>query len=501
MGLKYDALMERLREVHNIRMATAVLGWDQQTQMPPGGSTARAHQLATLSRIQHELFTDAETGQLLDDAAAELQDMDYGSDEVSMVRVVTEDYEDATKLPAEFVTEVTRETTLAHEVWVKARQDDDFAYFLPTLEKMVGYARQAAEYLGYEEHPYDALLGQYERGMTTDQVKEIFDTHKPGLIELIAAIAENADRADDAPVRQHFPQDKQLEFALDMVKHYGFNFDRGVQAVSVHPFCTSFSKHDVRITTRFEDNFLNPALFGMMHEAGHAMYEQGVGESLAGTPLESGTSLGVHESQSRMWENIIGRSYEFWTWAFPQAQAAFPDQLGSIDLDTFYRAINTVKPSLIRVEADEATYNLHIMIRFEIEVGLMTGEYQVADLPEIWNTKFEEYLGIVPPNDTLGVLQDVHWSSGLLGYFPTYALGNLLSSQYYNKMLADHPNIPNEIASGKFDTILMWLNENIHQHGRKFTGDELTRKVTGEGIQSRDYLQYLQTKFSSIYEL
>jgi carboxypeptidase Taq len=501
MAEKYQALLNHLREVTNVQNAAGVLDWDLQTQMPPGGAGARAAQLATLARIQHEMFTSDTTAQLLEAAANELNGADYDSDEASLVRVTQLDYEDEVKLPADFVAEESREQALAHEVWAKARQDDNFRSFQPTLEKIIELAIQRAEYMGYAEQPYDALLNRYERGITTSQVKQIFDTHKPALVALIAAISKNADRVNDSVLHQPFDIDKQREFALDVVKRYGFDFNRGRQDIAVHPFATHFSKNDVRITTRFLPDFLNPALFGMMHEAGHGMYEQGVGASLDGTPLGGGTSLGVHESQSRMWENIVGRSKPFWNWALPKLKAIFPDQLGNVNLDTFYKAINIVKPSYIRVEADESTYNLHIMLRFELESELIAGKVKAADLPEEWNDRFETFLGITPPSDKLGVLQDIHWSAGLIGYFPTYALGNLLSAQYYNKAVQDNPAIPDDIASGKFDTLLTWLNKNIHQHGRKFTADELTRRITGESIQSRDYIAYLQAKFGEIYDI
>jgi carboxypeptidase Taq len=501
MTEKYQQLVAHLGDIHNLNMATAILQWDQQTQMPPGGAEARANQMATLTRIAHEMFTDDQTARLLEEAAHELDGAAYDSTEASMIRVVKQDYEEATKLPADFVAEFTRVTVLAHEVWAKARADNDFKSFQPTLERIYELARQQADYLGYTEHPYDALLDQYERGITTAEVKRIFDEHKPQLVELIAAIGRNANKVGDAVLHQDFDVDQQREFALEVVRTYGFDFERGRQDVAVHPFCTHFSRDDVRITTRFYPDFLNPALFGMMHEAGHGLYEMGSDPSLEGTPLAGGTSLGVHESQSRMWENIVGRSRAFWSWALPRLQAAFPAQLGGVDLDTFYRAINKVERTFIRVEADEATYNLHIMLRFEIEAEVLAGQIEVGDLPKIWNERFEAYLGIVPPTDTLGVLQDVHWSAGLIGYFPTYALGNLLSAQYYKKAIEQHPSIPDEIAEGKFDTLLNWLVENIHWHGRKYTSDELTRRITGESIQSRDYIQYLQTKFGAIYGL
>lgn len=501
MGEKYEALKAHLAESRNVNQAAAVLHWDQQTHMPPGGASARAAQLGTLSRIAHEMFANDTTARLLEEAGKEVEGMDYDADEASLIRVVRQDYDDAIKLPSSLVAEIARATALAHEVWAQARQNDNFRAFQPALEQVMDLTLKVAECLGYGDHPYDPLINQYERGITTARVKEIFDEHKPALIKLIAAIKANADKVSDAVLHQPFDVEKQRAFGMDIVKKYGYDFNRGRQDVAVHPFCTSFSRDDVRITTRFNPNWLNPALFGTMHEAGHAMYEQGVAPSLEGTPLGNGTTLGVHESQSRMWENIVGRSKPFWSWALPKLQAVFPDQLGNVSLDTFYKAINKSAPSYIRVEADEATYNLHIMLRFEIETEVMAGKIRIADLPEEWNDRFETFFGITPPSDTLGVLQDVHWSSGLVGYFPTYALGNLLSAQYYAKALQDRPRIADDIANGQFDSLRTWLNENIHRHGRKFASDELTRRVTGEPIQSRDYIKYLETKFSEVYDL
>ncbi len=501
MGEKFQALQAHLAEIHNLQMASRILSWDHQTQMPPGGAQARAAQQATLSRLSHALFTADTTARLLEDAAREVEGMPYDSDEASLIRVVRQDYEDDIKLPTELVAEMTRVTALAHEAWAKARVENDFRAFQPALEHIIDLTIQVAEHRGYKDHPYDALIGVYERGITTERVAEIFNEHKPGLVKLIADVKTHADRVSDAVLHQTFDIERQKDFGLKMVQAYGYDMTRGRQDPAVHPFETSFTRDDVRITTRFNHDWLNPALFGTMHEAGHAMYEQGVAPELDGTMLGGGTSLGIHESQSRMWENIVGRSRPFWSWALPQLQAVFPEQLGKVDLDTFYRAINHVGSSFIRVEADEATYNLHIMLRFEIETALVSGKLKPGDLPEEWNDRFEASFGIAPPTDTLGVLQDVHWSSGLIGYFPTYALGNLLSAQFYNRAVQDRPNIPGDIASGRFDSLRTWLNENIHRHGRKYTSDELTRRVTGEGIQSRDYLAYLQKKFTEVYGL
>jgi carboxypeptidase Taq len=497
----YDALARRLRDVQAVRSASALLGWDQQVLMPGGGARARAHTLSVLARMSHELFTADETGRLLDAAALEVADLPYDSDEASLVRVMQADYTLATKLPSQFVAEQTALTSAAHEIWAHARAASDFSQFQPTLEKIIDMKRREADYLSYAEHPYDAMIDQYERGATAASVKAIFDAHKPDLIALIGQVRANADRVDASLLHRHYPKAAQEAFARGIVGAMGFDFTRGRQDVSVHPFCISFSNGDVRITTRYSEDFLNPALFGMIHETGHAMYEQGSPDALDDLPLGGGTSLGVHESQSRMWENIVGRSYGFWSWAYPQAQAAFPDALADVSLDQFYRAVNAVGSSFIRVEADEATYNLHIMLRFELEMDLITGAVQVADLPRAWNERFEAMFGIVPPNDAQGVLQDVHWSSGLFGYFATYALGNMLAAQYYNEALKAHPAIPDEIGRGEFGTLLGWLRTNIHQHARKFTSAELTQRITGGAIASQPYTDYLRAKYTPIYGL
>ena len=501
MGEKYQQLASHLAEIRNINRALAVLGWDQQVNMPPGGAKARAAQIGTLSRIEHEMFTSDETARLLEDAAKEIDGADYDSIEASMIRVVRQDVNERTCLPTELVTKMAETEVIAHGTWAAARANNDFASFAPVLEQILDLKREAAEHQGYADHPYDALLNEYERGITAKRVKEIFDAHKPDLVALIAAIRERGAKVDDTMLHQPLDVDKQRAFGETMVKAYGYDFNNGRQDLAVHPFCITFGQGDVRITTRYTKDFLNPGLFGTMHEAGHGMYEQGVAPALEGTLLSRGASLGVHESQSRMWENVVGRSRGFWGWAFPQLQATFPDEFGGANVDAFYKAINKVQPSFIRVEADEATYNLHIMLRFELEMEMVAGTVKVRDLPEEWNDRFEAFIGITPTSDTVGVLQDIHWSSGLMGYFPTYALGNLLAAQYYRKALQDHPNLPDEIAAGRFDTLLGWLRENIHQHGRKFTAEELTMRVTGEPIDCKYYMQYLYDKYTDIYEL
>jgi carboxypeptidase Taq len=497
----FDALKERLEEVKTLYQIESLLEWDMQTQMPSGGAKARARHLSVLSKLTHQLYTQPDTGAMIDSAATEVHGADYSSFEASLVRVAERDYEQAVKLPTELVTELARATTEAHESWVNARKNNDFKAFVPILERIFELKRRVADKYGYTDHPYDALLNEYEPGLTTKDVAGMFDTLRTDLVPLVKAISENTDRVSDEVLHRDYDEAKQRDFAEMVVARFGYDFARGRQDRAVHPFAISFSRNDVRITTRYHRDWLNPALFGTLHESGHAMYEQGVGEELEGTPLARGASLGVHESQSRLWENVIGRSRGFWTYFYPQLQAAFPDQLGSVPLDTFYRAINKVEPSFIRVEADEATYNLHIMVRFEIERELIAGTLKVADLRDVWNAKYQEYLGITPPTDALGVLQDVHWSMGLVGYFPTYSIGNLLSVQLYEKALETYPGIPDEIARGEFTSLLRWMRENIHVHGRKFLPQELITRVTGEPMQSRSYVRYLKTKYSEIYGL
>lgn len=496
-----ESLKARMREIHNLDRVAAVLGWDQQTQMPPGGAEARARQIGTVSKLSHELLTSDETGRLIQEAKKDIEGMDYASDDAALVRVAEYDYDQATKLPTDLVVAIQEATTLGHEVWVEARATNNFEHFRPTLEKIFDLTHQAVECLGYEEVPYDALLNQYEREMPTREVKRLFDELKKDLVPLVKAIAENQDAVDDEVLHRYYPIDKQREFGEKVVSAYGFDFKRGRQDLAVHPFCTHFSSNDVRITTRFDDHFINPALFGTMHESGHGMYEQGIAQNLDDTPLGGGTSLGLHESQSRLWENIVGRSRGLWNHFYPELQKTFPDTLKGVSVDSFYKAINKAQPSFIRVEADEVHYNLHIMVRFEIEQAVMNGELAIKDLPQAWNAKFEDYLGIVPPNDAEGVLQDVHWSSGLIGYFPTYSLGNFLSVQLYDKAVEAHPQIPDEIANGKFDTLLNWMRVNIHQHGSKFTPSELVKEVTGTEMQVAPFMRYLTEKYAAIYNL
>jgi carboxypeptidase Taq len=497
----FTTLRTRLAEIHDLGKATALLSWDQQTYMPRGAVGARAEQLATLSRISHALFTDDETGRLLDAAAAEVERLPSDSDEASLVRVAQRDYERSRKLPSDFVAELSRASTTARGAWQEARQKSDYALFQPHLEAIVALVRRQAEYLGYADHPYDALLDLYEPEMKTADVRRLFAELRDGLAPLVKAVAARPDAVDDSILRRGYDETTQIKAGERIIGAIGFDFEYGRQDFSAHPFCTSFAPTDVRITTRVSRDQLNEALFGTLHEMGHALYEQGVSPSLARTLLARGASLGMHESQSRMWENLVGRGRAFWKHFLPLLQETFPAQLGEVDVEQFYQAINRSQPSLIRVEADELTYNLHVMLRFELELALLEGKLSVSELPGAWNELMEQYLGLTPPNDALGVLQDVHWSGGMIGYFPTYTLGNVISAQLFEKARAELGDLDAQFAAGEFGTLLGWLRQNLHTHGRKFTPIELLQRIVGGGIQAGPYLGYLRAKFGELYRV
>jgi len=497
----YQALLEKVQEIHDLDKTLALLHWDRETNMPQAGMAVRIQQTTTLSRLIHTMSTSDEMGEAIEAAAAELDGVAYDSNEASLIRYLRRSYEDACKLPSEFVARVSEVSGQARDAWVQARANDDFASFEPWLAQVIELCQEMAELYGYEDEKYDALLDKYEHGMKTAEVRAIFNAAKEELIPLRQAIAERGAAVADSLLHQPYPIDKQKEFAYYIAEAVGYDFGRGHLGTVVHPFATSFSRNDARITTRWYPDFLSPSLFGTLHECGHAMYEQGTHEDLARTPLARGTSMGIHESQSRMIENIVGRSRGFWQAHYPKLQSLFPDQLGRHTVEDFYRAINKAQPSFIRVEADELTYNFHIILRFELEQAMLNGDVAAADLPAAWNDKMKELLGVVPPNNTLGCLQDVHWSRPGFGYFPTYALGNLYAAQFYETAVSQDSAIAEEMADGKTDALLAWLRHNIHRHGRKFTAGELVQRVTGKPLSPRSFLGYVTAKFSDIYAL
>jgi carboxypeptidase Taq len=492
-------LKDRLATISDVNAARKALSWDRQTYMPEGGVAARAEQLATLSRLAHEMLVSEETGALLLGALEEPEPSSEGSD---LVRLARREYERATKLPKRLVEELARATALAQPAWERARARSDWATFEPHLQKILPLQRETAECLGYEDHPYDALLDLYEPGAKKARLQEIFDELKAELVPLIHEISTLSDGNRSRPLYGRFDEKKQEEFVQQVVSAFGYDWKRGRLDRVVYPFCISLGgPDDVRITTRFDPGCLSPALFATFHEAGHAMYEQGIDPAYSRTPFSGGTSMGVHESQSRLWENLVGRSRTFWSFYYPRLRETFPETLGDTDLETFYRAINEVEPSEIRVEADELTYNLHVLLRFELEVALLDGELSVSELPATWKAKMEEYLGVAPENDAAGALQDVHWSAGLFGYFPTYTIGNVLSAQLFKEATRARPSILDEMGGGEFGTLLGWLRKNIHRHGSRYDPDDLIERAIGRPLETAPYLRYLKYKFGELYRL
>jgi len=500
MNEKMAAFKAEMGEIWDLNMSASLLGWDQQTYMPRNGALERSEQLATLSKLAHMKSTSQEFGKALDELLVYARTIDPDSDDARLIRRAKIDFDKATRVPTEKVAEYARITTMAQEAWVQARTNSDFSIFRPHLERIVELRREYADYFKPYDHVYDPLLDDFEPGLKTAEVKEIFARLRPQQVELIKAIADRP-QMEDGFLHINYDDKKQWDFGVDVITRFGYDWNGGRQDRSAHPFTTSFGIGDVRITTRIIENMVTSALFSTMHEAGHGMYQQGFDKNMQRTILANGASLAVHESQSRMWENLVGRSRAFWRFFYPKLQDTFPTQLGNVSMENFYKAINKVEPSFVRVEADEATYNLHVMLRLELEIALMEGAIKVADLPEAWNAKMREYLGITPRNDAEGVLQDVHWSGGMIGYFPTYALGNLISVQLWDVINKDIPDLEAQIEQGQFGTLLGWLREKVHRHGSKFDPQELVQKITGSKIDPQPYVKYLRTKFTDIYGL
>lgn len=494
----YTRLRALLARVEDLTAAAAVLEWDQETYMPSGAAEARAHQVATLRRLAHEFFTADEVGTLLDSLAPGVADLDPDSTEAALVRVTRRDYDRATKIPADLVAALAKAVGRGKEAWREARETDTYATFAPHLERLVDLNRRKAEALGYEDQRYDALLDEYEPGMKTATVAAVFEDLRARLVPIVQAIAE-CEPPDDRFLHQPFDTQAQWDFGMGVLSDFGYDFNRGRQDLSAHPFTTSFSITDVRLTTRVNETFLPSALFGTLHECGHGLYEQGIDPRLDRTPLADGTSLGMHESQSRLWENLVGRSRPFWQHYYPSLRERFPAQLRGVSLDAFYRAINKVEPSLIRVEADEVTYNLHVMLRFELEQAMLDERVRIGDLPELWNDRMEDYLGVRPATDAEGVLQDIHWSLGTLGYFPTYALGNLMSVQLFDQARRDLPGLEAQLAAGSFGELLAWLRSHVHRWGRSLDAETLLGRITGNGLDADPWLAYIRNKYGALY--
>lgn len=496
----YEQLCDHHREIGLLNGVESLLSWDQQTKMPSAAGTHRAEQSSALAGMIHAKRTDPRIGEWLE----QLQDSPFtktGTESAETLTELKRDYDRSCKVPQKLVEALTHACAIGHQVWVDARKEDDFDKFAPQLEEIVKLTREKADAIGFEDCRYDALLDEYEPRAKTDEVRTVLSELGDELSVLVREIGESGQTAPSDILRREYPVYAQRRFSSDMAKRIGFDFDAGRIDETQHPFCTTLGPRDCRITTRYAENYFNSAFFGTLHEAGHGIYEQGLPNDQYGLPGGQAASLGIHESQSRLWENFVGRSHAFWTFAYPLAQREFPTALKDVASDEFFWAINDVRPSLIRVEADEATYNLHIIIRFELEQELIDGRLDVADLPSAWNERYQRYLGIQPDSAANGVLQDVHWSIGLFGYFATYSLGNLYAAQLFRQAQQDINGLDRQISEGEFDELKKWLQTNVHASGRRKPATQLVADICGEGLSSAPLLEYLRYKLSPLYSL
>ncbi len=497
----YHLLCDRAREATMLGAIQQLLEWDERTKMPPAGGAYRADQAAYLAGILHQKQTDPQIGDWLEQLSESPLAEDPHSDTGCVIWRLQRDYYKKTRLPKTLVEELTRTACKGQQVWAEARRDNDFLKFQPLLEKTIDLKRQEAAALGFDATPYDPLLDDYEPGESTANVARVLGELRDAIVPLVQAIAESSKRPDVSFLSREYPVDAQVKFGTQVASAIGFDFRAGRLDVTDHPFMVGLGPGDTRLTTRYNDHEFCDALFSTMHEAGHGIYDQGLPREFYGLPSGEDVSMAIHESQSRMWENQVGRSHSFWQHFYPRAQAAFPEALGNIDLKVFYGAINDVRPSLIRVDADEVTYNLHILIRFELERALIEDHLQVADLPGAWNEKYQEFLGIAPPSDADGVLQDVHWSAGLFGYFPTYALGNLYAAQFFSQATKDLGDLNTQFRKGEFSVLRDWLRKNIHAHGRRYAPAELAQRITGSPLSHEPLICQMTQKYGELYEL
>jgi carboxypeptidase Taq len=497
----YAALLTRVREASLLGSCAGVLGWDERTYMPRKGSGHRAEQMALLARLIHGMATDPAVGELV--TAVEGSDLtrDPESDSAANIREIRRAYDRAVKIPPRLVEELARVTTRAQQVWQEARKNNDFEAFRPSLEKIVALKREEAQAVGYKKVPYDALLDEYEPGADTAEITHVFADLRKDLAPLIAAIAASGRQSPRELLTREYPVERQKEFGRAAAAAIGFDFDAGRLDETTHPFCSGVGPGDCRLTTRYNPRHFNESFFGVLHEAGHGIYEQNLPPEHYGAPRGGHASLGIHESQSRLWENQVGRGRSFWEHFLPRAKEAFPAALGDVGLDDFYFAINDVRPSFIRVEADEATYNLHIVLRFELEQGLVSGDLAPADVPGAWNEKFRASLGLTPPTHAQGCLQDIHWSFGGLGYFPTYTLGNLYAAQFMDAARRDLGDLDADFRRGDFGRLRGWLTEKIHSQGQRFRAAALCERVTGRPLSHKPLIQYLRDKYAPLYGL
>ncbi|MDX6470968.1 MAG: carboxypeptidase Taq [Gaiellaceae bacterium] len=497
MGDRFDELRRRLGEIHDLEKAAGLLSWDEETKMPPAGAEARAEQRATLNRIAHDLQVDGALGELLAELASTEQEHGHDSFEASLVRCARRDYEKAVRVPSELRAELTRAGSFGYRAWLQAREQEDYSIMLPHLERNLELRRQYVACFEPEGDPYDVLLDDYEPGMKTAEVETIFDQLKAALVPMIHAVADGPP-VDDSCLHGHFPRRAQRRFSMAMLERWGMDSASWRLDRTVHPFATSMSPADIRLTTNFHEDSLHGVL-SCLHEFGHGIYERQIDPRFTRTPLAHGVSAAFHESQSRMWENLVGRNVATWRFFYPALQQEMPEHFGKVPLETFHRALNKVQPSLRRVDADEITYCLHIILRFELERAMLSGEVELADLPEAFDAKMHDYLGLDPPDVSRGVLQDVHWSDMSFGYFPTYALGNVVSVQLWERAQVDLGDLDEQFERGDFAPLREWLGEHVHRHGRAFTPQELLQRVTGSGMDAGPYLGYLERKLGELF--
>lgn len=495
----YKDALRIIHLVSDLKSASAVLGWDQEVFMPDGGIEARAEQMASLDALAHEYLTNDVARRIVETVRANIDE--FSDEQRGVLDVFLRDHDQSVKLPETLVRELSKVSAIAQEDWKRARAQKNFDLFIPSLQRLIELKIQSAELYGYKEHRYDALLNLYEEGFTVAAAQPVFERLLRGTRDLLERVDRSASHIDDSALYRNFAERTQIEFAKDIVQKLGFDFSKGRIDLSTHPFCTSFSPSDVRLTTRVQERDIRTCLFSVVHEAGHGMYEQGVHASYARTFTAGGASTGVHESQSLFWENIVARSEPFWNWAFPQLRSAFPEQFGNMPARDFYKAVNTVKPTFIRIDSDELTYNLHIILRYELEIALINEKLSVKDIPELWNQKMHEYLGITPEHDAQGCLQDIHWSFGGFGYFPGYTLGKLIAAMLWTQIQKDLPDIDGLMSSGRFTPILEWLRANVHQYGRTLQADEILQKVCGRPLTEVDFLHYLEQKLGNVYNI
>ena len=492
----YQAYARRMQKIADLKYSSALLQWDQETYMPVKGASFRGQQLATLSELSHELFTSDDTSSLLIEllGRGDLQDQQKRNVELSF-----EDFTKQKKLPSDFVRKLVETINRSFHSWIEARRENNFHRFEKDLSELVALKKQEADYLGYKIHPYNALLNDYEKGASVAMIDAVFENLVPDLKNILHRIISSKQISNDF-LRQVFPKDDQWSFGMQLLKEMHFDFEAGRQDISEHPFTTSFSSLDVRVTTRIDEKDFANMTWSCIHELGHALYEQGLPANEYGLPLGEACSFSIHESQSRLWENQVGRSLGFWNHYYPVLQKKFPNQLNKIPVYEFYAAINKVQPSLVRTEADEVTYHFHVYVRYQLEKKLIEGSIDVKDIPAFWNEHYQEFLGVQVPDDLHGALQDVHWSHGSFGYFPTYSLGSFYAAQFFRKAKEDIPTLEMDVESGKFDKLLNWLRTNIHQHGRFHTSEELCAKICGESLNIQYFTQYLLDKYGKIYQ-